>query len=101
MECQYRVILNCQTCLINNYLSKVFSIIEQNTNQLILLPNDAKSRINLTDQLDTDYVMVKNKEIYAAANTSKQWHIKKNMHMTYKQDLYNNKEKEIYDLFLE
>ena len=59
------VILNYQTRLINNYLSKVFSIIEQNKKQLILLPNDVKLRINIINQLDTYYVMVKNKAISA------------------------------------
>ena len=43
------VILNCRTRLINNYLSKVFTIIEQSTKQLSLLPNYVKLRINLTD----------------------------------------------------
>ena len=95
------MILNFRTRLIKNYLSKGFSIIEQITKQLIFLPNDVKLRINLIDQLDIDYVMVKNKEIYAVANTIKQFHIQKNMHMTQKQDFYKNKEKEIDDLFLE
>ena len=47
----------------------------------------------MIDQLDTDYAMVKNKAIFAVANTIKQLHIQKNMHMTYKQELYKNKEK--------
>ena len=45
--------------------------------------------------------MVKNKVIYAVANTIKKLHIQKKMHIIYKQDLYKNKEKEMYDLFLE
>ena len=84
-----------------NYLSKRFSIIEQNTKQLSLIPNDMKSRIHLVDQLKTYYVMVINKAIYSIANTIKKLNIQKNMHMTYKQDLYKTKEKEIYYLFLE
>ena len=66
------VILNFRTCLINNDLSKVFSIIEQNTKQLSLLENDVKLRIDLINQLDTYYVMVKNKATSAVANTTKQ-----------------------------
>ena len=81
------MILNFRTRLIKNYLSKGLFIIEHNTNQLSLLPNDVKSRINVIDQLDTYYIMVKNKAISAVANTIKQLHIQKNMHMTYKQDL--------------
>ena len=85
------VILNFQTRLINNYLSKGFSIIEHNKNQLSLIPNDVKFIINLINRLDTDYFMVKNKAISTVANTIKQLHIHKNMHTLYKQDLYKNK----------
>ena len=45
--------------------------------------------------------MVKNNTISAVANTIKLFHIHKNMHMTYKQDFYNNKYNLIDDLFLE
>ena len=71
------VIFNCQTCLVTNYLSKGFSIIEQNTENFILLQNDVKLRTNLTYQLDTDYVMVKNKEISAVENIIKKLYIQK------------------------
>ena len=95
------VILNFLYCLIKNYLSKGFSIIEYNTNQLSLIPNDVKLRTNLIDQLKTDYVMVRNEAIYSIANTRKQLNIQKNIHMTYKQDFNKTKEKEIDDFFLE
>ena len=72
----------------NNYLEKGFYIIEQNTKQLSM-----KLRINLINQLDTYYAVVKNKAISALANTIKQLHIQKNMHIIYKQDFYKNKEK--------
>ena len=57
--------------------------------------------INLVDQLKTDHFMVKNESLSAVANTIKQLHIHKNMHMTYKQDLYKTKESDIDYLFLE
>ena len=53
------VILNCQSRLIHNYLAKGFYMIEKGSKQLTLIPNDAKLRINLIDQLKTDYIMVK------------------------------------------
>ena len=87
--------------LINNYLVKEFFIIEKGTNQLSLLPNDVRLRINLNNQLDTDFYMTKNKAIYAVAKTIKQLHFQKDMHMIYKQDLYKEINKEINDLFLE
>ena len=52
-----------------------------------------KLRINLINQLDTDYVMIKNKAILFVANTIKQLHIQKDMHKINKQDFYNNKGK--------
>ena len=45
--------------------------------------------------------MVKNEAIPAVAGTIKLLQIHKNMYMTYKQDFYKNKYKEIDDLFLE
>ena len=78
--------------MINNYLSKGFSIIEQNTKQLSLLPNDVKLIINMINQLDTDYVMVNNIAISAVTNTIKQLHIQKNKDIIHKQEFYNTKE---------
>ena len=95
------VILNCQSLLINNYLSKGFSIINRGSKQLKSIPNDVTSIIVLVDQLNTDYVMVKNDALKNTANTIKPLNIYKNMHMTYKKDFYNTKQKEIDDLFLE
>ena len=95
------VILKCQTRLINNYLSKGFYIIEQNKDQLSLIPNDVKLIIILIGKLDTDYAIVKNKAVSVVAKTIKQLYLQKNMHMTYKKDFYNIKEKEINDLSLE
>ena len=60
-----------------------------------MFPNDVKLRINLIDQLHTDFVMAKNKAIYSVANTIKKLHIQKIMHLIYKQELYKNKQKEI------
>ena len=79
--------------MINNYLSKGFFIIDRGSKQLNLIPNDVILRINLVDQLKTDYVMVKNEALSAIANTIKPLHNHKNMHMTYKQDFYKTKQK--------
>ena len=62
------VTLNFRSRLINNYLSKGFFIIEQGSKQLNLIPNYVISRINLVDQLKTDYVMVKNEALSSVAN---------------------------------
>ena len=85
------VILNLRTRLINNYLSKLFYIVEKGRKELSLITNYVRLRFNMNNQLDTDYIMVKNKAISAVTNTIKKLHIHKDMHMIYKQDLYNNK----------
>ena len=82
------MILTCRSQLIENYLSKVFFIIEKGSNHSILISNDDRLIIILVDKLEIYYVMVKNEEIYAVANTTKQLHIQKNIHMKYKQDFY-------------
>ena len=47
------IILNCQSSLVNNYLEKGFLIIEKESKQLKIIPNDVKLRINAIDQLET------------------------------------------------
>ena len=66
-----------------------------------LLPNDVKLRINMINQMDTYFVMEKNKAISAVENATKTLHIQKNMHLIYKQDYYEDKLKEIDDIFIE
>ena len=77
----------------NNYLAKGFYIVEKDSDQKNMLPNDVKLRINVIDQLDTDFFMAKNKAISSVANTIKKLHIQKNMHLFYKQDVYKDKQK--------
>ena len=101
MKSNSTVILNCRLRLINIHLSKLIFIIEHGFKQLNLIPNDVRLRINLVDQPKTDYVMVKNEALSAVANTIKQLHNNKNIHMTYKQDFYKTIESEIDGLFLE
>ena len=55
----------------NNYLAKGFFIIEEESNQKIILTNDVKLRINVIDQLDTDVFMAKNKAVSSVENTIK------------------------------
>ena len=45
--------------------------------------------------------MVKNTAISSVANTIKQFHIWKNMHMTYKQDFYKDKKPKIDEFCIE
>ena len=56
-----------------------------------MLPNDAKLRIYVIDQLETDYVMAKNTAISSVTNTIK-LHIQTNMHFLYQQDFYKDRQ---------
>ena len=69
------VILNLRPCLVNNYLAKGFFIIENNSRQLSILPNDVKLRIHAIEQPETDFVLEKNTSISAVANTINKFHI--------------------------
>ena len=77
------VILNLLSRLINDYLSKVLYIIEKGSNKLSLLPNYVRLRINLNNQLNTDFIIAKNTAISVVSNTIKQLHIHTDMHMIY------------------
>ena len=65
-----------------------------------MLPNDAKLRNHLIDKLESDFVLKKNTAISSVENTIKNLYIQKNMHLLYQQDLYKNKQKEIYEILL-
>ena len=56
------LILNLRSRLINNYLAKVFYIIEKDSNQFSLIPNDVKVIINLINQMDTYFSWQKTKQ---------------------------------------
>ena len=53
------VILNCRSCLVNNYLEKSFLIIANNSKHLSIFPNDVKLRIHAIYQIETYFVMAK------------------------------------------
>ena len=53
------VILNFRSRLINNYVAKGFYIIEKDSRQLIILPNNVTLIINLIDQMDTKTFIAK------------------------------------------
>ena len=86
--------------MVNKYLAKLFYIIEKYLKQKNILPNDVKLRINVIDQLDTYFFMVKNKAVSSVANIIKNVHIQKNMYLIYKQDLYKGRKKEIGEIFI-
>ena len=62
--------------MVNNYFSKEFFIIENESKQLSVLPNDVKLIIHKIDQLEIDFFMEKDTEISSVANNINKFHIK-------------------------
>ena len=76
-------------------------MIEKDSKQLSMLPNDMKLMIHVIYQLETYFVIAKNTAISSVANTIKNLHFQSNLYLLYQQDFYKDKQKEIYDLFIE
>ena len=57
------MILNLRSRLVNNNLEKGFFIIEKESKQLSMLPNDAKLIIHVIDQLETYFFIAKKKQL--------------------------------------
>ena len=55
----------------------------------------------MIDKMNTYFFMAKKKSFSSVKNTIKKLHIQKNMNLIYKQDYYEDKLKEIDDLFIE
>ena len=86
------VVLNFRSCLVNKYLEKGFYIIQKDSEQKSMLPIDVKLRIDLIDQMDTDFFMEKQSNFLRIKHHQK-LHIQKNMYLIYKQDFYKDKQK--------
>ena len=56
------VILNCRSRLVNNNLAKGFYIIEKDSKQKSMLPNDVKLIINMIYKMDKDFVIEKTEQ---------------------------------------
>ena len=64
-----------------------------------MLPKNVKLRINVNDQLNTDFGMKKNTAFTSVANIIKNLHIHKNMHLLYKQDLFKDKKRKYINFY--
>ena len=95
------VILNFLSRLVNKYLTKRLYITEKDSKQLSMLPNDVELRIYVIDKLETYFIMTKKHSNFLCSKHHLKIHIKKNMHLIYKQEFYKDKRKEIDELFIE
>ena len=84
-------ILNFRYRLVNNFLAKGLFIIDWGSKHSSMHPNDVKLRIHVIEQLETDFVMEKNKAISSVANTMNKLHSQSDLHLTYKQNFYHDK----------
>ena len=82
----------------NNYLTKGFFVIENNTKQLSSLPNDAKQIIHVIEQLETDFFMAKNIATSSVENTINKLHIHTDLYFIYKQHFYYDKKDEMDEI---
>ena len=64
-ELNSTVVLNFRSHLVNNYLVKLFFIIEKDYKQLSILPNDVRLIIHVIDNLENYFVMAKNTAIWS------------------------------------
>ena len=71
----------------NKYLEKGFLIIEKDSKQLSILPNDVKLIIHVIDQIETDFIMAKKTAISSVADTIKKFYIKSNLRFFCQKDL--------------
>ena len=69
------VILVCWYRLVNCYLSKCFVIIEHNSKQLSIVPDDVKIRIHAIYKQKTDYVMACITAISSVASTKNKLYV--------------------------
>ena len=84
----------------NKYLAKILFIIEKDSNQLSIHPNEMKLRNHVIDKLETYFIMPKNTAISSMANIQKKLHNNSNVLIIYQKDFYKYKQNEIYELFI-
>ena len=72
----------------NKYIAKGLFIIENNSKQLNILPNDVKLITHAIDKLEIDFVMKKYTAISSVENTIKKLHIQSDLNFIYKKLLF-------------
>ena len=77
------VILKCPKRMLEYYFSKVFSILEYNTNNLAKLPNEVKQIIHAEETDNSDYVMTCINTIPSTSNSLKKLLLHKSLHSSY------------------
>ena len=93
------VVLLCQYCLVDYYLSKGFVILEHGSKQLSSVLNDVKLVIQAIDKDNIDYVMECTTEFSSVANIIRKLYIQSPLHYVYQQKHYHDKQKEMDALF--
>ena len=95
----YVVILKGSKSMVEYYLSKGFTIVEWNDNNLAKLPNELKQIIHVEETHNSDEVMKYINTIPYTSNTPKNLVVNEKSHPSYFQREFNDKKKIIINIF--
>ena len=93
------VILLCCNWLMEYYLAKEFFILEHNSKNLSIVPNEAKQIINAINMHDSDFVMAFYTSINSVENTINKFHIVSDLNFGYIHNFYHDKQESIDYMF--
>ena len=96
---KYIVILKFPKRMLEYYFSKVFGILECNSNNLEKILNIEKQKIHTEETYDSDYVITFNTTIISISNTLNKLLLHSSLHYSYIQTKYNDKEESINNIF--
>ena len=85
------VVLKCSKRMLSYYFSKIFSILECNTNNLENLPNEVKQIIHAEETDNSDYFMTCINTTLSTSNKVKKLLLNKILHYSYTQTGFNEK----------
>ena len=93
------VILACQSRFLNYYSARGSVILQKNSNQLSIFPNDVKLRIHSINKQKIDQVIACYTEISSLKNTIKKLQILSTLHSIYQKNFCHDKQDIIVEIF--
>ena len=93
------VVILYRTPLVEYYLAKVFVILEHNSTELSIVPNEVKQIMHAIDMHDSEYVMSCYTSITYVANTVKKLHIMSDLNYGHIHNFYRDKQESNDDIF--
>ena len=93
------VVLKCPKSMLEYYLSKGFTLLECNTNNLVKITNEVKYRIHAEEIDNSDKVMTCTSTVLSTSNTLKKLAANKGFNYSYIWREFNNKKYIIINIF--